>query len=445
LIILAVALPVFNGVRVSDPFNFKKISNRPAVRLAWGATLVFICYFLVRQFFENLIGTTTQDPLVHATTMLVQNACYTWELFVVVLWGRKLSFPQVLVTLMLAVGIFAGLNLAFDNIIPRTDTEFGESRFEGLSRWLPPMVRGNANFAMLCTVCVGTCMNLLARWKAFGLNGMLKLFVFFSMLMAGIAALRCQFRADLLTLLAAFVMVFINHRIIIRWLMVAAFVCMITFPALFIGNMGYKVMDLLPIDQTLEMLGSKTADSTVLSGRTEIYAYGWQRFIEPKVFFFGEGPVLRDALQGLGDTSGASFSLAASADYRLPYHSTCLDSLMQHGAFIGIFILGLLLFLGMETTKRSAWLDASQSRQPLIPGVVLTLWFTISIMDGGLASFENLVFTIIFGFGALSWRENLLRQHKSVPVPPTSQPRRSFHANVWRPKIPDGRRNVRTH
>ena len=411
LIIFTWIVTALNSVTLDSIFDLRKISSRAHMRLLWITIMLFAAYFLIRQFGENLIATKTMDPLLKSVIILVQNSCYLWMLCSILIWSKRLSFPEALVVMLVSIGVFAGLNLLADTFLPRESNEFGDSRFEGLARWMPPMARSNGLFSVMCVVCAGTSINLLVRWKCSTLCWFLRVLVFISTMLALIAAFRCQFRAQLITITVACFLAFVPSLSTLRLLLILAFGCMLAFPALFATKVGIRFVESLPIDQALEMIGSKSNNSATLSGRTEIYSYGWQRLATPEVFLLGEGPVLRNALKGVRDNA----ELRSSIDYRLPYHSSCIDTLVQHGALIGAFVLLILLFFGLQLTKSITSYNLMDAQQVMVPSVMLILFFTVSIMDGGLAAFESLFFAIVSGFAALCWRERLEFQTVKFP------------------------------
>ncbi len=401
LLACAGAVTLVNRVSPVDALKPPARARPGWERGLWLAFGLFTLYYLVRQYAENLIAISADAPRLRAALVLIQNGLLFWILACIMVWGRRLAPERAFDSLLAGIGVLAALNLALDLLAPGMRTYAGESRFDwAAGRWAPPLVRSSATAAMAWTVVACTALITAAgRWR--GVTGSRggQWGAAFVCAVTAWAAVKCQFRAHLATLAVALVLALLPSLRLRRWALVGAFSLMVLFPTLFVGRAGQQLLPHLPIEAVLRAVGSRTVGAGDLSGRAEVYSYGWQRLGASHTALVGDGPVLRNALPALN----YPVSALAARDYRMAFHSTALDALVQHGLVLG----GLLLAgLGLLT-----WRAAAQIRTP-IPGsprtpadgrvaAYLTFWFTISIMDGGLASLENLLLAVLPAFGLL--------------------------------------------
>jgi hypothetical protein len=212
-----------------------------------------------------------------------------------------------------------------------------------------------------------------------------------------IAAVKCQFRAQLLLAATGMVMLAFRSRWMLRLAAWGALGVMVVFPTLFTSNVGNRVVDLLEPERILTAIGSSHAGAFDLSERTLLYHYGWDNLRVGPIALFGEGPMLRDAQGGIGDQG--------KEGYRMPYHAALLDFFMQSGVIIGVTVIAWLGMLLRQAFKRLDALapQATNERFLVVAGVInLTLWLSVSVVDSGLSNLETFWLAVAPLFGALA-------------------------------------------
>lgn len=345
---------------------------------------LWFVYYQVREAIEVRIITGIGD-VQSPELFVLQNLTLLLGLGVVFLGRWTDRIEERYLALLVGVGIGALVNLVFDRLSPSAFVaDYGESRFEWLdARWMPPITRSNGVFAMVCTVSVSFSIALLIAWKDWRLERRLFPLVCAVVIVAGYASIRCQFRAHLLTLLGGIVWVVLPSR---SRLVYSLFVALgfIVFPFLFISDIGHSFLATINLDSILTRMGSDTAGSDSLSGRTFMWSYGWERLLSGNAGLFGDGPRLRDsspAMYGVQDFS-----------FRVGFHSGLIDLVVAHGvlAFIPLLVgwgIAIILFIrGVKADLPSLQLSL----------LWLTLWSLVGVLDGGYNSSLEAHFIALF-------------------------------------------------
>lgn len=365
---------------VPEQFRPRTSAAEFSKRIGW-AICLFTVYFLLRDYWEG-VSLAIHQVSKPVRVEFVQNVVLLAGLFCVVLRPTSRTWQERLELFIVAMGVGAGLRHLIEIVQPGLGGEFGESRFEWAdNRWIPPFVRSNGTFAMIASVC-GTLGMLLVVEKGRGIAPMRRVILGAATLALFAASVRCQFRAHLLTV-AGGVAWWVLPRVFKPAVTLGATLVFLLFPLLFISSQQVALIETLRADVVLERLGSRTEGAQSLSGRTDLYAYGWDRVFGGEVGLFGEGPRLRDASPAL-PLDQQMITL------RVGFHSGFLDAVVCHGVLLGGAWLGVIV-VTIASLVRAYYAGGSEGkpRADMLLAWV-TLWMIIGIMDGGFsASFEN--------------------------------------------------------
>jgi len=371
-----------------------------STRLLWFALTAFIVIFLGRQFVENLtmlaeIGDLL--PKVVATDVALKNLGLFVALCQMFLFSRRLEYRERWLPLIIGFGIYAFVNLVADRFMPARDNVFSSTRFEGREdRWMPYLVRSNALFSAECVVvsCIWIGWNLtMVRKIRVGAIPWIAAWVAVGVLLW--AALRCEFRGNLVILGAMFMLVAVRAPRIRQLMMFAAILTVIGFPVIFYQGFGHRLIAALDIEKRLQSIGSSTASSSTLSNRTDLWEYGIERLGSAQILCLGEGPVLRDAQPAIDEFREG---------YRMSYHSAFLDLVVGNGIFAGGVILLLLVRLANSLCKAAVHAPRSSPVAEIVEPAILCvfLWCSTSFMDTGIGTYEALLLCIIPPLGGLA-------------------------------------------
>lgn len=389
-----------NGVGFRALFEMPIGIKQSGVLFLWKVFIGFIGLLLLRSWFEyRSVPEYASDPVFYYDIVL-KNFAFVAMLALVCIYSRRIDSIGAVWIIVIGIGVNASLNLIADRWMVFSAGVFGESRFEGLdARWLPPVIRSNAFFAMSCTVAVALTLfairNNIIQLLRQPIVGVAVGVAFFAAL---VAALKCQFRAHLIAIGVCVLLSTLKSRLSLAAVGYGVLSAVVVFPSLFAFEVGHELLDFVAPERALTAIGSSSTGASDLSERTLLYSYGLKNLSDSRVFLFGEGPVLRDAQNALDRPIGES-------GYRMPYHSAFVDFLMQWGALIGTAVvlgIGFLLFVGLRRLKFSVVGGEDYNRLLLAVGN-LVFWLSLSIMDSGLSNFETLCMAVVPLFGALSW------------------------------------------
>jgi hypothetical protein len=409
----------FLGAYLYHVSSLKKVARaRLPGTTEMGILWLYGIYFIARHCVEMFIARELfPDSIVQIT---VENAFWLLTLWAVFYEGKRLEFDTALISLVFGIAFVAAINLAADRFMgSREDASWSESRFGNLQgRWLPPYARSAAGLSMLCTMAAATMLGILLTRPRLNLDIWV---VPFSIVGIGVCAavtIKCEFRAHILAILAALSWAIFPKKLRLTYPMMGI-VGFFLMPMLFIGNLGYSLLNALNLQRYLSQAGSDTEGSETLSDRTELWRYGWQRLFSGETGIFGDGPGLRDSSPGVG-------GWAALNPNRIGFHNALLDILVPHGPFLGLIIL--VLFIGALVRLRKfdrIFANIPEAHRYTQLGLMyFTIWLSLSIMDGSVTSLIELFLVLmipIVGLNRKLYGMTLESQETEVSPAPTTE------------------------
>jgi hypothetical protein len=421
VILLATATFWLTQSRVSDYFSFGGASRTPA-RSLWYVWAAFLAISLTRQFAENLEFQRENSEVSNVFTSLdisLKNVTLFITLANILVWNRRQTYSERMVSLLLGIGTYALANLALDFVKPNEGMEvFGESRIEGKeTRWVPPLARSNSTFAYMCACVVsaglgwGVC-NLRAR-KISTRGWFLGILVGVgAVLPAAMAAYKTEFRSNAGAVLLAIGLAavpFIRRRSLA---LNALLTFMLIFPLLFFSSLGYAVLRSLSPEKLTMAAGARSEEDATLSSRTYLWEYAGRRLAsDTGVLLIGEGPVMRDATPG--------FYGNWIVGYRMNFHTACIEFLMANGLILSLVAVGcvyrMLFLLYRRSGPPALWGINIDGFDPCI--LYMTASFVISFVDPGIAPFEGFILLMLPGFGLLLEQDRRRVRSLAVAVP----------------------------
>jgi len=332
------------GARLDDfnPISMATGPRRHKVALLW---TVLYAINLWRRFIENpeVLAEVSASDMVDRfnQNLLFKDVMLYFGVANLFLFNRRHTLSQKMWVFLVALAIYGLANLALEVFFPgRARIEFGASRVLGKEgRWSPALSRSNEVASSLFMSGASAMAATLAYCVVLKGRESLRLWQFAvmagAMLVLAYCGYKAEFRGHLLALVgvAGFTVatLFGAGRIVIVTLLVGGAI----FPQLFFGEVGPAVMDALPIDEVLEMIGAKGNRDKTLTGRTELWYYAGTRLSSvPEILALGEGPALRDA--------SVMESTALFSGYRMNYHSGMIELLMANGLPLATAMFGVL-------------------------------------------------------------------------------------------------------
>ena len=421
VILLTAATFWLTQSRVSDYFKFGGSSRIPA-RTLWYVWIAFLVISLTRQFIENLefLKEDSESSSVFPTIDIsLKNVTLFITLANLLIWNRRQTYSERMVSLLLGVGTYALANLVMDFVKPNEGMEaFGESRIAGKEvRWIPPLARSNSTFAYMCT-CVfsagigwGVC-NLRAR-KISTRGWFLGVLVGAGAVVpTAIAAYKTEFRSNAAAVVLALGLAavpFIRRR---SFALNALLTFMLIFPLLFFSSLGYALLRALSPEKLTMAAGARTEDDATLSHRTYLWEYAGRRLAsDTGVLLIGEGPVMRDATPG--------FYGIWVVGYRMNFHTACLEFLMANGIILSLVAVGsvyrMLFLLYRRSGPPALWGINIDGFDPCI--LYMAASFAISFTDPGIAPFEGFILLMLPGFGLLLEQDRRRVRSLAAAVP----------------------------
>jgi hypothetical protein len=313
-----------------------------------------------------------------------RNTVSSLMLFIMFFRSRRLDFTGAMLAMLSGFAFSGGLNLVTDKLLNQYTNTFSETRFDFLGdRWAAPLAR--SSFALSCASSVGVgvfAFGLLKRiWRNHsGYGGMV--FATAAAAVAIIVTVRCQFRAQLVTILAGIALGLLP-RFFLRPGSLAAAFAFLFVPSAFIGGLGDTLLYYVRIDLILQRIGSSDEGASTLSDRNYLYQYGWDRIVSGANGVFGDGPYLRDSWPGLG-VQEFNFTLLTQH----AFHNGLLDILVVYGLIVGMTVLsfGIIIpafrFAMMEFGDETG---GSASGPRALAAVFFVCWLAGSTIDSGLA------------------------------------------------------------
>lgn len=332
--------------------------------------------------------------LVEALDVLFRNSMCTAILFVIFPLSKRLNATGGILAMLVGFGICSSLNIVGDKFITRSETAFEESRFSFLGdRWIPPLSRSSVSLSFCTSVAVATCLATASRriWTNCG-GPAARAVGWIALATALWGTLKCQFRAQFMTLTAGLAYG-LCPPFFRRLIMGGGLLLFLGVSPMFIGTLGYDVLDALKLDVILRRAGSKETGASDLSERSYLYRYGWDRMFTGQSGIIGDGPYLRDSWPGLG-TQDFNQSLLV----RHAFHNGLLDILVVYGLPLGGLVVVVFIlqpWVAGFRNQGSKRLSESEQDQFYIGSAYLTMWLFMSAMDSGL-SYGPEFFAIVF-------------------------------------------------
>jgi len=443
VILLTAATFWLTQSRVSDYFKFGGASRIPARNL-WYFWTAFLVIFLTRQFFENLEFQRENSEGVNvfglpysvfsSVDFSLKNVTLFITLANILVWNRRQTYSERMVSLLLGIGTYALANLVLDIVKPtEEESVFGESRIEGKeSRWIPPLARSGSTFAFMCACVVsagigwGVCK---LQTRKISTRGWLLVFLVgaFIVLPPAIGAYKTEFRSNaggVLMAIGLAAVPFLRRRPFALSLLLTM---VLIFPLMFFSSLGYTVLKALSPERLTSAAGARTEDDATLSHRTYLWEYAGKRLAtDTGVLLIGEGPVMRDATPG--------FYGQWVVGYRMNFHNASIEFLMANGLILSLVAVGCIYRMLFLIYRRSGppalWGINIDGFDPYI--LYMAASFVICVTDPGIALFEGFSLLMLPGFGLLLEQDRRRVRSLAAAVPlrrPQPRPARPSHGS----------------